>query len=469
MQQSRLWQVFEKLDLKDLRELKKRVNSPAFNQRAYVAKLFHFLSDNRRELKMIPDYESANRTVFPKEKRDDARLRNSMNLLLQVIENYLVDKFSGTPVEKNIALAKAYRAMQLPKHYNQTLSKAQKNQQQADARPAEFHLRNYLLEYEQYKFLSTQRRLTDINMQTLSDNLDIAYLALKLRQTCFSLSHQAVYKTDYDFGLLPYFLETIKSEPYSKVPAISIYFHCYLSLTDSTDESHFRTFKELLVRHSALFPAREIQDLFLLAANYCIRRLNDGSPHFAAEALDIYREGLEKEYLLFSENKDKKRLSRFTYSNIITCSLVAREYDWAKDFSARFREKLAPKHRESTYSFNLARLEYERGNPEAALPLLQKTEYRELILNLMAKALIAKIYFETDEYEALSAHLDAIRQFIRRKKVIGYHRDMFRNFVSILKKRIEIPDFEKEKLGALKKEASTLNSLAEKRWLMKNL
>ena len=67
------------------------------------------------------------------------------------------------------------------------------------------------------------------------------------------------------------------------------------------------------------------------------------------------------------------------------------------------------------------------------------------------------------------AHLDAMQQFIRRKKVMGYHRDMFRNFASILKKRIEIPDFEREKLSALKKEAMALNSLAEKRWLMKNL
>lgn len=464
MKSSRLWQVFERLDLKDLREVKKRVLSPAHNQREHVSDLFDYLNECRRDLKIIPDYESAHRNVFPKQKHDNARLRNSMNLLLQVIESYLSDKFSRQPVQKNIFLAKAYRQLRLPKHYEQTVAKAHKNQKQTTTRPAEFYLQNYLLEYEQYQFLSAQRRLTDINLQMLSDNLDIAYLALKLRQTCFSLSHQAVYKTDYDFGLLPHFLETIKSEPYANVPAISLYYYCYLSLTDPTDESHFRKFKKLLVEHSGGFPFREIRDLFLLAANYCIRRLNDGSPHFAGEALDIYKEGLEKEYLL-----TEQRLSRFTYSNIITCSLVVGEYDWAIDFAENYKPLLVAPHRESTYSFNLARLEYARGNHKIALPLLQKTEYRELVLNLTAKALISKIYFESDEYEALAAHLDAMQQFIRRKKVIGYHRDMFRNFVSILKKRIDIADFEKEKLAALKVEAEALNPLAERKWLLGNV
>lgn len=464
MNSSKIWQVFERLELKDLREIKKRVHSPAFNQRGHVGDLFNYLNSCVRDLKMIPDYESAHRVLFPNLKMDDARLRNSMNLLLQVIESYLADKHAQRRVNQPLHLAKAYRKLQLPKHYNQAITKAQKQQQATETRAAEFYLQNYLLEYEQYQFLSVQRRLTDINLQSISDNLDIAYLALKLRQTCFSLSHQAVHKTDYDFGLLPHLMKIIQSEPYAEVPAISLYYHCYLSLSDPTDESHFRRFKELLVRHSQLFPLREIRDLFLLAANYCIRRLNDGAPDFAREALDIYREGLDKKYLLTNN-----RLSRFTYSNIITMSLVTQEFDWAIEFAESNKKRLAEKHQQATYSFNLARLEYARGNLKKALPLLQKTEYRELVLNLTAKALTAKIYFESDEYEVLGAHLDAMQQFIRRKKMIGYHHDMFRNFVLILKKRLEIADFDKEKLRALKAEALTLNALAEKRWLLKQL
>ena len=98
------------------------------------------------------------------------------------------------------------------------------------------------------------------------------------------------------------------------------------------------------------------------------------------------------------------------------------------------------------YAFNLARLQYQRGNFDKALPLLQSEVYRDLLLNLSAKTLTAKIFFESEEFDVLSSHLDAMHQFIRRKKVMGYHRENFKNFISILRKIVETPKFEKEKI-----------------------
>ena len=59
-----------------------------------------------------------------------------------------------------------------------------------------------------------------------------------------------------------------------------------------------------------------------------------------------------------------------------------------------------------------------------------------------------------------------MEQFIRRRKVIGYHQELFRNFILLLKKRIEIPDFEKAKLAILKMEIEGVKSVAERRWLL---
>ena len=58
MHSSRLWQVFEKRELNDLREITKRVNSSAFHQRKNVSELVDYVLECRRELKIIPDYES---------------------------------------------------------------------------------------------------------------------------------------------------------------------------------------------------------------------------------------------------------------------------------------------------------------------------------------------------------------------------------------------------------------------------
>jgi len=70
------------------------------------------------------------------------------------------------------------------------------------------------------------------------------------------------------------------------------------------------------------------------------------------------------------------------------------------------------------------------------------------------------------EFSLLESHLDTMKVFLRRKKVIGYHQELFRNFILLLKKRIEIPDFDKEKLILLKREIEEVKAVAERRWLL---
>ena len=79
---------------------------------------------------------------------------------------------------------------------------------------------------------------------------------------------------------------------------------------------------------------------------------------------------------------------------------------------------------------------------------------------------MAKIWFEAEEYDVLLSHLEAMEQFIRRRKVIGYHEELFRNFILFLKKRVEIGDFAKAELVDLRKEIGQIKAVAERRWLL---
>ena len=64
-----------------------------------------------------------------------------------------------------------------------------------------------------------------------------------------------------------------------------------------------------------------------------------------------------------------------------------------------------------------------------ALKLLQKAEFGDLLLNLAARSLQLKIYYELQELDLLDSHLQAFRTFLRRKKELGYHRDNYLNTV----------------------------------------
>jgi hypothetical protein len=312
---------------------------------------------------------------------------------------------------------------------------------------------------EQYRFTAAASRTTEHNLQAVTDNLDIAYFAQKLRQACLLLSHQAVYKTAYRFGMLGEVLAHVEAQQLLYIPAIAVYYHCYRALTEPEQPEHFHQLKKLLVEEYEKFPQPEIADLYLLAINFCIKRYNEGGREYLADEFDLYREGLKREYFL-----NNGVLSRFTYRNVVTIGLVMRAFDWVENFIHEFRDRLEKRHRESMFSFNLARLEYERRNYGAALQLLQKSEYADLLLNLAAKTVVLKIFFETDETDALESHLAAMQRFIRRKKIMGYHRENYLNLIHFTRRLLEV--FEKKELEALREEIAGAKAVAEREWLL---
>ena len=101
--------------------------------------------------------------------------------------------------------------------------------------------------------------------------------------------------------------------------------------------------------------------------------------------------------------------------------------------------------------------------------MLQKAEYKDLLLNLAAKILQLKIFYELQEFDLLASHLQAIRSFIRRKKVMGYHRENYLNTVHFTQKMLEINPFDKTERAELRREIEETKAVAEKEWLLEQI
>jgi hypothetical protein len=276
------------------------------------------------------------------------------------------------------------------------------------------------------------------------------------------LAHQSVSKANYQFGLLDAALAHIEQSNALEIPAISIYYWCYRALTYPAEKTHFQEFKTRLTRHGELFPAEELRDLYILAVNFCIRQYNAGNQDYLAEQFELYREGFAKKYFLTDGY-----LSRYTYQNAATIGLVMHELEWVETFIHEYRPALKEEHRESLFSFNLARLEYQRRDLGKALQLLQKAEYKDLMLSLAAKTLQLKIFYELQEFDLLESHLQAIRAFIRRKNMARYQLENYLNTVNFTQKLLETNLFDKEERAALRREIEMTKALAEKEWLLR--
>lgn len=81
----------------------------------------------------------------------------------------------------------------------------------------------------------------------------------------------------------------------------------------------------------------------------------------------------------------------------------------------------------------------------------------------------AKIYYETDEFDLLEAHLEAMKNFIRRKRIIGYHQRNYQHIIQITRKLLNINIFDKKEMAVLEDLIGKAEPLTEKEWLLTQL
>lgn len=88
------------------------------------------------------------------------------------------------------------------------------------------------------------------------------------------------------------------------------------------------------------------------------------------------------------------------------------------------------------------------------------------MLNLAAKTLLLKTYFVLGEFDLLQSHLDAMRNYIRRKKVIGYHRTNYQNIIRFTERILNREPHNKQLQHILQSEIENESVLTEKSWLL---
>jgi hypothetical protein len=450
------------LSKEQMRALEKFIHSPYHVTHAGVVQLFEFLKKYSHDSQL--DKAAVERHFHSD--ADPRRLYHLTNYLLEAVENFL----STTHWEKqehlqHAATVEALRRLHLPEPAAGMLRYARKRLEQEVHRGLDYHLADYHLHREAY-FLSLQQgRAKSFNAQELSDAQDVVFICEKLRTGCLLLSHQAVTQQTYDKGLLDNVLDFLRNHRYLEIPAIAAYYHGYHAQLGGADsEQHFSTLKAVLEQHAALFPLAETHDLFLMAINFCIRRINQQDERYLREILDLYQSGLRHGALL-----EDGRLSRWTYNNITSAGLRLGEFAWVWQFIHEYAPLLTEEHRFGASHFNIARYHYKKGELREAMQHLLHIEYDDVLQNLTAKTMLSQIYYRLDEIDALENQLDNIQIYIRRKKVLGYHRDSYLAFVRFTRKLLALTASDNVEKERLRSDIDATPVVAEKEWLLSEL
>ncbi len=468
MNNTQLITVLRTFDKKECREFVKWLSSPFFNQREDVLDLFQYLTSGKRldDPKFL-DKERVYRKIFPRQPYDDARMRQTTHFLLKQIEQYLGYKeLMCDPLENEIALARVYRRRKLAKLFQRQIKQLYKKREEVLLQDTRMLRHNFAITDEYTTFQNEQAKKGKVNFQENIDALDAYLIAEKLKQACYVSAHQKVYTLDYHIRLLEEVMDLVEREPdLLNQPSIAVYYYGYLLQIKEGEEQEaaFYQLKELVEHRLSAFPEFERRDIYLMALNYCVGRMNKGSQPFIREAFELYRHGLSAEIII-----QGGVLSSITYLNITSIGLHLKEFDFIDSCIADYSEYLPIADRENFRQYGLAKLYFERRQYSEAMGLLVQFESKNVLVNLNAKSMLLKMFYELDEYDALESYLESFRVYLNRKE-IGYHKPIFGNLVKFTRRLLRVNPFDKEQREKLAAEIKVANPLFERAWLLEQL
>jgi hypothetical protein len=121
------------------------------------------------------------------------------------------------------------------------------------------------------------------------------------------------------------------------------------------------------------------------------------------------------------------------------------------------------------FNFNIARYYYDSGDYHRAMQHLLRMEYDDVLQNLVAKTMLCKIYYELDETDALENQLDSIQIYLRRKKVLGYHKDNYTAIIRFMRKLLAVNPNSISEKEKLRQDIEQAPVLTEREWFLKRL
>lgn len=470
MYKTKLVEVFYGLGRSERNQLLKFSQSPYHNTRQDIILLFEYLhKSNKRQPKCL-DKKLVYKHVYPQKGYHEKTMYYLISFAYQLVESFFVQQqLKEKPIEQLFLLAQSYEQRAIPKQSTQSLKRIETSLEKAKLLDSKYLKAKFRLEDLRYIDLQHQQkhRNSPINLQEATNALDISFTAQKLKQACLIVSHQAVYKSKYETGLLASLIAFLEENPsYLDYPAIALYYYYYQARTQKTADQdfYFQQFRTKLVQHTLDFPHQEMHDLYLLAINYGIKAYNTGQENYLEQVFELYQEALRQDILI-----QNGLLSNFAFKNIVGIALKLDQVDWTAAFIEKYKEKLPAEHQAVYLNYGLSKLYFHKKNYAEVLDLLQEVDYKDLFLNISAKVMQLKIYYEQGEFDALDSFLDSFKIFLRRKKVMSYHKDNYLNTIHFTQKLLLVNPFDKTAIAQLQKQIINTSPLSERAWLLEQL
>lgn len=450
MQQSKLIALLRTFETKDFSLFEQYLLSPYFNSNAEILSLYQYIKVKIKLKTHFLEKEYVYKQVFKKKKLDEKHLGYLMSFLLKQAENFIAQRLYDTnafQVKYNTALACLER--DLEKHYNYLILKLDTNES--------LSLENqYKLSFLEYNnFLKQNIRKFDSRLQNVSDKFDYYFIYVKLKYTCEILNIEKSTGKKFQLQFIDEVVSFLDNNNTSYF-LITLYFNIYKLLKNEVEKDFYYKAKDIFMKNHNAMIVEDKKDVLIHLNNYCARKIRQGNEIFLEEMWENYGFNLQ-EKILFEHGY----LSEFSFKNHITLGVRLKKYKETEILIKQASQLLRPEKSENALYFNMANLKFNEKKYDSALQILSKVNFNDIFYNMDTKVLMAKIYYETKEYEVLNAHLITFQSFIKRNTIISDEtKTGYLNFVDILMKLAN-----KNNMQSIIKKLDQVQSIEAKAWL----
>lgn len=466
MRDTLAFSLFSVLNERERLHFGKFLKSPYFNKRPDVFKLYHFFThESKNEFKKLT-HENAWAALYPDRPYDRAQMNYALHFFCERAEQFLAcEELLADTFQSQLLRCRAFRHRGLLAHFDTNARKLARDHAASPFRNAGWWLFEYQLQNEIFARQALQRRGGGANLAQTTSALVNFFLLENMRWSATAAAQASLSRSVQ--SPVPFGEEALRvagQTPPADNPALALVYAGLQALTHPDDESHFVRLKTLLHQHVALFPPAEARDLYMTAINFAIRRHNRGNRAYTREAFDLYREAFDKGVL--SENA---QLPPYTFINILNLAQLLGEHDWSRAFLEQGRPLLPPAERENTYRYALAGYHFRRSEYEPVLTLLREVDFSDIFIQLDARKMLLRSYYELGEWPALASLLDSFKAFLNRHKALGYHRDSYLNLIKFTQKLMKTTGKSRTARKRLAARIQAAEALAEREWLLGKL
>ncbi|MFK7808844.1 MAG: hypothetical protein AB8F74_13655 [Saprospiraceae bacterium] len=459
----KVFKVLHKLEKPKITRFQQYLNSPYFNRRKDVILLLEAWLGGNRKRQRPEAYWSA---IYDLETFEKSKWHLLTSRLFKLLESFLItEELQEHPATRQFYLVKAYRKLQEEQLFEKAVADTGKALEKQAFRNMNYWQYQHNLSYEKYDYIISANRKVKSNLQEVTEYFDTYFLSTKLRQACYALSRSIIKQESYNIRLVDEAIEEVERNfTHLKVPAIAVYYYCYKAISTEENEPYFKQLREAMEKYQQFFPPSEMRDIYTVAINYSIRKLNTGNPIFIKEAFELYQLSLAQGYLF-----EDGIMLESTYVNIVMLASKLKKYDWAVSFITDQQSHLKEAVRDSLYRFSLGKIYYEKGLLEKSLKELVLVDTKASFIFLGARVLQLKIYYELDEIDPLESLLESLRVYLQRSKDLAYRKAHYSNILSFTKRLLQLPAMSKKEKLAFQEQVEETVVLGEKEWFLRQI